>query len=768
MSRESSGRFVPCTASRYLVVGAVLMFAVGAAACSKSADDHFKKANDYLAKSQLPEAIVEYRAALQVDGKRGDIRLKLADALLQNHDRDNALHEYVRAADQLPNDVTVQLKAGALLLEAEDWEDAKGRADRAIALEPKNVEAQILRGHALAGLKDINGAIREYVDAIVLDPTQDRAYTSLGTLQFAKGQQAEAEASFKKAMELAPKSLQARLALANLYWATRRPALAEQTLKEGLVLAPTDPLVNRALAVFYLASGRPTEAEPYFKSLAQGSDPSAKVTLADFYIAARRLDEAEKTLRPLVSNKETQVVATTRLAAVMAAKGEWAQGLAIVQELLAKEPKETSARLVHARLLKMSGRPDEALAEATSIINDDPTSPLVAEAYVDIGQIQAKRDRNEDAIKAYEEALRRRPQSLGANLGLASIYMTSGNVKKARTYVEAAVGAQPGDARAHVAMIRLLLAENNVAQAREALLGLQKQFPNSPTVLNLLAAQQRADHQLDAARASYSKVLESTPADVEALTGLIGLDLAANRPQDAVARVEATLKRTPQPSADLYVIAGRTYGAAKDFAKTEEMLKKAIDADPSRLRAYSLLGSLYVSQNRLDDARKQFEQIAAKSPKSTSANTMLGLILHLQNKLPEAEKQYQHVLAEDGNAAVAANNLAWMYVTSNRNLDQALQLAQTSQKQQPDEPHVNDTLGWIYYRKNMPALAVRHLESSVKNDPSDPASHYHLGMAYVQAGAKDKARAELKRALAFNKDFDGIDEARKTLAQIGG
>jgi predicted Zn-dependent protease len=97
------------------------------------------------------------------------------------------------------------------------------------------------------------------------------------------------------------------------------------------------------------------------------------VTLADYYIAVRRLDDAEKTLRPLVSNKETRVAATTRLAALMAAKGQWADGLAMVQDLLANEPKETSARLVHARLLRMSGRPDDALTEATSIVNDDPT-----------------------------------------------------------------------------------------------------------------------------------------------------------------------------------------------------------------------------------------------------------------------------------------------------------------------------------------------------------------------------------------------------------
>jgi hypothetical protein len=40
-------------------------------------------------------------------------------------------------------------------------------------------------------------------------------------------------------------------------------------------------------------------------------------------------------------------------------------------------------------------------------------------------------------------------------------------------------------------------------------------------------------------------------------------------------------------------------------------------------------------------------------------------------------------------------------------------------------------------------------------------------MAYVQAGNLDKAKRELRRALALKAEFDGAAEARKTLAQIG-
>jgi len=147
---------------------------------------------------------------------------------------------------------------------------------------------------------------------------------------------------------------------------------------------------------------------------------------------------------------------------------------------------------------------------------------------------------------------------------------------------------------------------------------------------------------------------------------------------------------------------------------------------------------------------------------------MLGMLLELEQRQPEAEQQYQKVLGFDPRAAVAANNLAWLYVSSNRNLDAALRFALVAQEQLPDEPHVNDTLGWIYYRKSMGAAAIRHLESSVRKDASDPTTHYHLGMAYAQAHDLVRARKELQTALALRADFEGAADARKTLSGLGG
>jgi uncharacterized protein HemY len=96
----------------------------------------------------------------------------------------------------------------------------------------------------------------------------------------------------------------------------------------------------------------------------------------------------------------------------------------------------------------------------------------------------------------------------------------------------------------------------------------------------------------------------------------------------------------------------------------------------------------------------------------------------------------------------------------------ALQLAQTAKQGLPDNPDVDDTLGWIYYKKDMASLAIRSFEESLQRRPDTPEVLYHLGLAYAKAGDDAKAREALERALKLNPQFPGSDMARQTLASV--
>ena len=208
------------------------------------------------------------------------------------------------------------------------------------------------------------------------------------------------------------------------------------------------------------------------------------------------------------------------------------------------------------------------------------------------------------------------------------------------------------------------------------------------------------------------------------------------------------------------------HAAAGDAKAAEESIRKALDNDPANLAAYEALGRLYVKANRLQEAIVEFEALAARQPHPVAALTMVGMIQESMRRTDEARRTYQKALEFDPNAAVAGNNLAWIYVNNGGNLDVALQLAKNAKSTLPKQAEIADTLGWVYYKKGLWPLAIRELKEAVDRDPSNPMYHYHLGAAYASGGSKDLAKKALNTALSLRPDFDGAQDATRLLSTL--
>ena len=84
----------------------------------------------------------------------------------------------------------------------------------------------------------------------------------------------------------------------------------------------------------------------------------------------------------------------------------------------------------------------------------------------------------------------------------------------------------------------------------------------------------------------------------------------------------------------------------------------------------------------------------------------------------------------------------------------------------PADPGVADTLGWTYYRKDLPLLGLPYLREAAQKQPQNPVYRYHLGAAYAKAKDPKNAVMELEAALKISATFLGADEARKLVASI--
>jgi putative PEP-CTERM system TPR-repeat lipoprotein len=751
---------------RLLRFAVLVALSVSANACfidsAARKERHFENGNRYFQEGRFEEASIEFRSAVQIDPKYGPARAKLAETFERLGNTANAFREFTRAADVLPNDASVQLKVGHYLLAAGQMQQALARADAALKLVPDSVEAHILRGNALAGQNDFDKAMREIEEAIRLDPARGASYTQLGFAEFARGRHTEAEAALKKAVALSPDAIDPRLALANFFISTGRVQDAEGMFHSAWTLNPRHEGANRAMAASALASGKIAEAENHLKTLAEISPKhSSQFPLTDYYVATGRATEAIERLRQLELAHPDAADVKERLARAFGAAGDMRKAEALIDALLKSDPRNGSAQLFKGQLLAEAGRQLEALGHLQHAAEAEPSS--IAARFA-LGKLYAAQGDFARAEQTYREVLTLNPRAGAAHAELAHVQLLGGSARAALQTAESAADKLPESLTVRVALIRGLLAAGNLNRAESEIATLLAQHPNlaAAHVQHAVLAAERKD--VSGARAAFGQAMRLDPQSLEAFAGMLMLDIKARDFASAKTRLGHRLA-SGKPTPELLLLAGRTYAAANDLKAAEDVLQQAIAAQPNHVSAYGTLAQVYLVQNEVDHARQQFDRLAERQKNPSTALTMAGTILQMQGQHGEARKRFERALAVDPRAGVAANNLAWIAAESGE-LDKALQLAHTAATVMADVPAILDTLGWIYYKKNLPALAIPPLARSVVKDPNNSLYHYHLGLAQIQGGDSPSGRKSLERALELQSTFSGADDARRILAGL--
>jgi Tfp pilus assembly protein PilF len=745
-------------------IAGVVVTCLALSACSRggqSKQTFLENGNRFLKDGKIQEAIVEFRNAIKEDERYGEARFQLAEAYASKGEGAAAAREYVRAADLLPAENRAQIKAATFLLLGKQFEDAKTRAQRVVDRDPSNAEAQVLLGKALAGLNDFEGALKQLEEAIEISPNRAQLYSSLAILKQKQGESAMAKAAFEKAVEVEPRSLQAWLDLASFRWSNGDLRGAEDGLKTAIGIDAKSVLANRALATLYTSSGRAPLAEPYVKAMVEAVDtPAARLQLADYYVAIKRRNEAVAILTPLAAGKGGSG-AVVRLAAIAYQTGNRSGGHSKLDALLVNEPHNVQALLLKAQWLAAEGKVEEAAERASTAAKADPKS---APAVYALGTLQVRLHRSADAMASFTQALVLNPKLTQAAVFLSELNLRAGSADTALEYAQNAAVASPDDPVVKATLVRNLIATGDVPSAQKELTILLKNHPRVAAVQALDGALRLEKNDVAGARASFERALALNPDNLEALSAVTLLDLGQKRVVQARTRLQSSLARDANRP-ELLTLLARIEAANRDFASAEKSLRRAIEVAPDSPSPYNMLAGVYLRTGRSEAGLVELDRIAAREPKNIGVRTMAAMVVDSQRKLTEAKKRYQQILEIDPTAAVAANNLAWIWANEGEQLDEALRLAQSALVRFPDSPQIQDTIGWIYYRKELPALAVTALRASIEKEPSNPAYRFHLAQALAKTGDRAEARRSAELALKMKPDYA---EARSFLATLAG
>ncbi len=431
----------------------------------------------------------------------------------------------------------------------------------------------------------------------------------------------------------------------------------------------------------------------------------------------------------------------------------------------------------------------------------------------------------ERGIKALEEAFKLDRDNYELSFFLGEVFFNDGNLDRAKHYLERTLEVQPDHFDAAV-FYGVLLHERQDLKGAERwlrraiqisqdsflpyfslgaiyarkgkLLRAQKflekavQIEAIPQAYFLLGTIFYDKGQLKRAIKSFQSAIKLDPEYEEAIyhLGLCYLDRNWNR--KAIDCFNEALELNPnkieyQQAVKIYEgISGHVPlegPAADEVTQAESMVtqgnyidaldhyRRAAQVDPDNvaiLMPYALLCShMDMNNEAIAVARRVLKQRPTEVV-AAAAYTTLVEALRAEGNFKEANRALEDMLHEyTSNYAksVAYYEKAYNLAEMDENLDEALESAQLALRYSPKElkQFPLAALGWVYFKRQDYTNAVDFLSKSADLGPT-ATNLMHLGMALLESGEKERARAVFRKAKSFKAKGAGLEE--KILEQI--
>lgn len=728
---------------------------------------HRERGLAYYDKGQYQEALIELKNVVQIDPKDGDGHYRLALTYLKLGGLPNlqaAFGELNKTVELDQSNQDAQLKLGEMYLLSQQPAKAREQAEVVLASTPQNTQGLILHGQSLISEKEFEKGIAELKKAIELDPKHIPTYLTLAQAYLQMKNAPEAERALQQALEADPKSLDAIVAMGDFKLITGKPEEAEVQYKRALELGPDKDALYLKLAGFYQLTTKWQDAEAVYQKFAAAKpkEETPQVILGEFYKQTGQRDKALASFQQAAQLNPTSTTARDKLLDFYLDVGKLDEAEKGIQAIYEKNKKDLSARYLDARLRLARGKPDETIEILQGVIKDEPQH---AAAHHILGLAYGQKNDIPQARRELTEAVKLAPNLREARTALATIHLGEGSPDLAIEQAQAALRLNGRDLAAATILGDAFLRKNDIPKAKQTFESIAKALPKEQVSRYRLGLIERSEKNDAAALAHFEEALAINPNAIEPLDQIATIKLAQGKAKEARERVLKQIELSPKNPL-FYNLLGKIWMQAKDAAQAEAAYKKAIEITPDLPLSYTNLGELYLTTGRQEEAVKEYEAALAKNPKLVGAHMILGMMHERKKEYDKAKGKYEEVLKLNPKFGPAANNLAWLLSEEGTNLDQALTYAQTAREQQPNDPSVADTLGWIYYKKNAYLKASSLLKEAVEKAPNNPIMHYHYGLAQQKNGDLAGAKKSLQTSLKLSDSFPGAEDAKKILKEL--
>ncbi|WP_311950498.1 tetratricopeptide repeat protein [Halomonas piscis] len=358
------------------------------------------------------------------------------------------------------------------------------------------------------------------------------------------------------------------------------------------------------------------------------------------------------------------------------------------------------------------------LAQARPLIADAPALwRTQAQLALDSGDYR-------DARKAAQKGLELAPEDARFTLLLVQADIRLGNVGAAEQHTRDLLERHEGGRDLRLALARLYLDEEQPAAARRLLEPVAGRDDLSATGHFLLGKADQATGDIDSALQNYRQVTggeELLPASAAAARMLIDADRLA----DARAFLQNQRRRLTERDSELLMLEVELLDELGQSAEADALLAQAIERTPNAK-----------------------ELLYHRAMRAWQDGDIAGM-----------ERDLQQVLKQDPDNVMALNALGYTWADEQvpDRLDEARRLVERAHELAPDNPAVQDSLGWVYFRQGQPEKALPLLEQAYQAMPDQEVAA-HLAEVLYALDETTRARRIIARALARHERQPALDE----------
>ena len=415
-------------------------------------------------------------------------------------------------------------------------------------------------------------------------------------------------------------------------------------------------------------------------------------------------------------------------------QGAIMRALVLIGDLAKISPDHPQARLAVAETALRAGKYDLAIQEAQKAakLRPDWDAPILLQAELLIGQ-----DKAEEAIPLLKNFAEENPQQAKlASLLLGDVFLGKGNFPAAY-----AVYGQLADQNADDG--ELLMQAGQLAIKVE---------------------------NYETAKGYLRKALNTNISDEakdQARFWLVQIASTLKQFDDAALTDIEKISDSKIQQITLFSYALELYRAGKTEPANllvQRFYYKHQNTAEDRLEYGFGLLTYYRQTDQKDKAKYMLEQLLAKNPNNPYLLYDAGMMADQEGNFAKFESIFKRIIRLAPDYAHAYNALGYSYADRGIKLKEARKLLEKAINLSPNDPFIQDSMGWLEFKEKNYQKAVEWLSKSL-NTRSEVEVMAHLGEVYWTMGNREKALEIWQEGLTIDPNHEVL---LKTILRLNG